>query len=117
MTPSFIVDENLPQTLVAKLGAGSLHATDLGERMSDIQLWLYAKQHEQIVVTKDADFFDRLSLEGSPPKVVWVRLGNMRRTALETEILRRWPEVLGLLGSANLVEIHGDRLEAFLLGA
>lgn len=84
--------------------------------MSDGQLWLHARQHDRIIVTKDADFFDRLSLEGSPPKVVWVRLGNLRRAALEAEVLRQWPAVLNLLESANLVELHGDRLEAVQLG-
>ncbi len=116
MTLPVIVDENLPRTLVAKFGAGSLHATDLGERVTDGYLWLHARQHGRIILTKDADFFDRLSLEGSPPKVVWVRLGNLRRADLEEEILRRWPEVLNLLESANMVELHGDRLEAFQLG-
>lgn len=65
-----------------------------------------------MVITKDADFFDRLVLEGSPPKVVWVRTGNPRRAVLEAEIARLWPEIERLLSKSELVEIHADRLEA-----
>lgn len=111
VTIKVLVDENLPRTLAVRLGTNAIHATTLGERMPDSRLWRYAKEHGCVILTKDADFFDRVSLEGAPPKVVWIRLGNLRRSAMENEIVRQWPAVLALLESADLVEVHADRLE------
>jgi predicted nuclease of predicted toxin-antitoxin system len=111
-----LVDENLPLSLARQLGGQALHATELGDRLTDQQLWSRARVVGGMILTKDADFFDRLSLEGPPPQVVWVRLGNLRRQALEAIILARWPQIRALLEGASLVEIHPDRLEALSLG-
>lgn len=43
---------------------------------SDRDVWEYAARQGLVLVTKDDDF-QRLSiLRGSPPKVIWIRLGN-----------------------------------------
>jgi predicted nuclease of predicted toxin-antitoxin system len=107
-----LIDENLPLALKRGLGGGAIHATDLGARLSDLDLWRHARNEGYVLLTKDADFFDRLSIEGAPPKVVWVRTGNLRRAKLEADIARLWPSVVNLLQNADLVEIHADRLEA-----
>ena len=111
-----IVDETLPASLASRLGEPAVPATSLGMRLTDDQLWQHAKVPGGVILTKDADFFDRLSLEGPPPQVVWVRVGNLRRAALEEVIVRWWPEVRGLLKASTLVELHNDRLEALALG-
>ena len=69
-----------------------------------------------MILTKDADFFDRLSLEGAPPKVVWVRVGNVRRSELEARLVMQWPAIVAMLSTADLVELHADRLEAVSFG-
>ena len=112
-----IIDENLPASLETKLGPGCIHSTALGARLTDEQLWLRARVSTGVILTKDADFFDRLALYGPPPKVVWVRLGNLRRAALEDRIIAWWPQVVSLLSTSTLVEIHADRLEALAIGA
>jgi predicted nuclease of predicted toxin-antitoxin system len=43
----------------------------------DRQIWEFAKKNGFIVVTKDSDFNDLNSLYGFPPKVIWLRLGNL----------------------------------------
>jgi predicted nuclease of predicted toxin-antitoxin system len=30
-----------------------------------------------VIVTKDSDFYDRLTVKGYPPKLIWVRTGNL----------------------------------------
>ena len=111
-----IIDENLPAALASKLGGQAVHATALGSRLTDDQLWRRARVEGGIILTKDVDFFDRLSLEGPPPKVEWVRVGNLRRAELEKIIQLRWPQVWSLLAEVALVEIHPDRLEALSVG-
>jgi len=53
-----------------------IHATELGMRLTDDQIWNEAKRLNRILVTKDTDFFDRMALVGPPPKVVWARFGK-----------------------------------------
>lgn len=112
-----LFDENLPASLVRFIGSGSVHVTALGRRMSDAEIWQYAREHEFVILTKDADFFDRLILEGTPPKLIWVRVGNLRIKALEAEIARHWPAILSSLDVADLVTLHPDRIEAIRLKA
>ncbi len=106
-----LIDENLPRTLVSALGPGARHATEFGSRLSDEQLWLKAREQGFVLLTKDADFFDKILLAGAPPQIVWVRTGNLRRAALEQRITGEWASILALLETSDLVEIHPDRLE------
>jgi predicted nuclease of predicted toxin-antitoxin system len=107
-----LIDENLPRSLARLLPVESFHATDLGQQPSDSQLWTHAKEQNCILLTRDTDFFDRLILEGPPPKVIWVRLGNIRRLDLECLLVRLWPAIMDLLEDADLVEVHPTALES-----
>lgn len=64
-----LIDENLPAALAPRLGCICMHANDLGPQPTDKYLWDYAKREGWTLLTKDADFFEQLALEGSPPKV------------------------------------------------
>jgi predicted nuclease of predicted toxin-antitoxin system len=109
---ALLIDENLPADLSRTLGAECVHVTDLGGRLTDQEMWDYARDHHLTILTKDADFFDLMSLRGAPPKVIWVRTGNLRRTALESMLRDRWLEIRSLSREADLVVVHDDRLEA-----
>lgn len=109
----FLIDENLPATLATSLPVPCMHATDLGGQPTDDALWEYARREGWVILTKDADFFDRLTLQGPPPKVVWMRTGNLRRAAQDALMAARMPHLLRLLTEADLVEVHDDRLESF----
>ena len=87
----YLIDENLPKDIWT--GNSATHVTDLGDRKTDTEIWDYAKAHGLVIVTKDTDFYDRILLEGEPPKIVWIRTGNMRRKQFETIILNVWKDV------------------------
>lgn len=88
-----IIDENLPATLATKLGCPCMHATELGAQPIDRQLWDYGRREGWTLLTKDANFFEQLALEGAPPKVIWVRTGNLRRLEIESLLTRLWPQI------------------------
>lgn len=75
-----LFDENLAARLVVALTPlypGSLHVRDVGlAPASDRAIWQYAREHGFVIVTKDEDFHRLSVLNGGPPKVIWVRLGN-----------------------------------------
>jgi predicted nuclease of predicted toxin-antitoxin system len=52
-------------------------------------------------------------LDGPPPKVIWVRLGNIRKRDLENLLLHLWPQITALLADADLIAIHHGSLETF----
>lgn len=108
-----LIDENLPVTLADLLPVECFHATKFGRNQSDHELWIAAREQDLVILTRDTDFFDRLMIEGPPPKVVWVRLGNLRRRELEVGLVDMWATIEGLLVSADLIEIHPGIIETF----
>jgi predicted nuclease of predicted toxin-antitoxin system len=75
-----LFDENLSHRLAETLSdvyPGSAHLRNCGLRgASDDRIWQYARENGFVIVSKDSDFLGRSSLLGSPPKVVWLRIGN-----------------------------------------
>jgi predicted nuclease of predicted toxin-antitoxin system len=75
-----LFDHNLSPRLVERLAdryPGAQHVAAVGlERATDAEVWAYAGAHGCAIVTKDSDFNDTAVLRGSPPKVIWLRLGN-----------------------------------------
>jgi len=111
-----LVDENLPATLRLPALWSQIHVCALGRQLTDSQIWRYAAANGCVILTKDADFYDSILLNGAPPKVVWVRLGNCKRKDLETRVEATWPSVEELLQQFDLVEIHPNHVEGILFG-
>lgn len=92
-----LYDENLSPSLAARLSEifpGSAHVHDLGLGSAEDQgIWEHAREHGFTVVSKDLDFHDRSMLLGSPPKVIWIRLGNCSTTAVEQLLKERRREI------------------------
>ena len=53
----------------------------------DSLIWEYARDHGYVIVSKDDDFRQRSFLEGAPPKIVWLQVGNASADAI-AELLR-----------------------------
>jgi predicted nuclease of predicted toxin-antitoxin system len=94
--------------MLADHGHIAEHVTDIGPGdAADLALWNYALEHGAVLVTKDEDFRDMLLLRGSPPAVVWVRVGNTRRQALLDWFEPLIDRVVELIGSGNhLLELR-----------
>jgi predicted nuclease of predicted toxin-antitoxin system len=44
--------------------------------MADSHVWNYARDNAFVIVSKDNDFRQRSFLDGAPPKVIWLSVGN-----------------------------------------
>lgn len=75
-----LFDANLSPALRRRLAAqfpGSTHVRDAGlSTATDADIWNYAKANEFAIVSKDTDFRERSFVEGFPPKVIWLDVGN-----------------------------------------
>jgi predicted nuclease of predicted toxin-antitoxin system len=52
------------------------------ENATDHDVWQYAKNHDFPIVTFDSDFYDLNLVNGSPPKIIWLRIGNTSTDSL-----------------------------------
>jgi predicted nuclease of predicted toxin-antitoxin system len=88
-----LFDQNLSPRLVRLLidiYPDSCHVREIGLRdADDSEIWEYAKTHNFAIVSKDSDFQQRSLLLGSPPKFIWLRVGNCTVKRIE-ELLRSY---------------------------
>lgn len=97
-----LFDENLAPRLardLADLYPGSEHVAHLlNAAAADRTVWNAARAGEFVLVTKDQDFQQLSVLRGTPPKVIWIRLGNcatadiQRLLRVREEDIRRFLE-------------------------
>lgn len=87
-----LFDHNFSPKLIKRLADVyplSQHVSEVGMADAlDKVVWNYARQHDFIIVTKDADFNEYQLIAGFPPKVIWIRRGNCSTNTIET-ILRQ----------------------------
>ena len=105
---NLLVDNQLPVALARYLAANGwecTHVQDVGlDAAEDRAIWLYAKERGLAIITKDEDFQALANWQRSiPPQVVWVRLGNCRKTALLEAFSRILPKLREMLASGDAV--------------
>jgi len=106
-----LIDENLPLPTALPASLPIVHSRQLGIQPSDSFLWQYAIDHDLVIVTKDADFSQRIQLGGPPPRIVHLLVGNMRRADLIQWLYKQWSAIETALPEHKLINVHLDRLE------
>lgn len=109
----FLLDENLPVRLTFEPSLPVSHATKLGSNPTDSELWSHARTNRLVIVTKDADFSDRILVSQPPPWIVHLRFGNMRRAEFHRFLASVWSQIESMLPTNKLICVYGDRIEAF----
>jgi len=107
----FLIDVNLPYRLALWSGGDCSHMRDLGETWTDTQIWEYARERDMVIVSKDTDFSDRIVVSSPPPRVIHIRIGNMRMRDFHGLLTRMWPQAIALSTGNRLVRIYQDRIE------
>ena len=106
-----LVDSQLPPALARHLngpGVTCLHVRDVGlSSATDKVIWEFAKLEGMVIISKDEDFPLLSNALGTPPQVVWVRLGNCRRGDLINAFDRHWTVMQAtLLAGVPVVELR-----------
>ena len=77
------------------------HVASLGlDRASDADVWQYARDNGYAIVTKDTDFSDLSTRLGSPPQVIWLRIGNCT-TGQIVQLLRKHASAISAFGAST----------------
>ena len=108
----YLIDENLPDRLTLPTRFQLQHVRELGPQLTDAEVWRYAKANDLVIISKDTDFSILMMAAEPPPRVVHIRLGNMRIAALNEFLQRTWPAIEALLTTHKLVNVNVDRIEA-----
>ena len=91
-----------------RIGEPAVPVRDLGLREAeDSAIWEAARRARVIVLTKDADFRERVHRLGPPPQVIWLTCGNTSEERLKEILSQQLPAALELLKQGvPLVEIQ-----------
>ena len=107
----FLFDANVPSRLHFEPSLPLIPLSPVGLNPTDTDIWNYAANHSLVIVSKDADFSDRIILRNPPPWIVHIRFGNVRKVKFHYTLARLWPRVELLLKTHKLVNIYDDRVE------
>ena len=108
-----LIDQNISHRLKARIEtvfANVLHVKDLGlTDFPDAAIFEFARHNNfDAVMTLDEDFHNLVLERGTPPKIIWLRLGNCTTVA----------QAQAILDNATLIEVflsteEPDVLEIF----
>lgn len=108
----FLIDVNLPYYFSLWNNDDYLHQRDIDDEWRDARIWTYAKENSLTIITKDSDFSNRMLFQEPPPKVIHIRIGNVKMKEFFDLITQVWPQVLELNETRKIVNVFRDRVEA-----
>ncbi len=109
--PKYLIDANLPYRFSVWNTPDYIHQKDIDDQWTDEQIWQYAKNENLTIVTKDADFLNKMILSEPPPRIIHIRFGNMRMNMFFTFVKNIWDNVTQLSTENKIVSVYKDRIE------
>lgn len=112
----FIIDAHLPRALCQifiDLGHDAAHTSELpdGNATNDQDILLTCGK-DGVVISKDGDFYESFLLHRRPPKLIYVKVGNMRLKDIKALFREVAPQLVDLLGQHDMLELHQDKVVA-----
>jgi predicted nuclease of predicted toxin-antitoxin system len=109
--PRFLIDANLPYYFGLWNNSDYIHVFDINDTWTDQQIWNYAKQNNLIIISKDSDFALKALVEGTPPKVIHIRFGNLKIKEFHGRISKIWDDIENLIDENSMINIYIDKIE------
>jgi predicted nuclease of predicted toxin-antitoxin system len=107
----YLIDANLPYYFSLWNAEPFIHLKDINDSWTDQQIWNYAKENNLTIISKDADFSNRIIISPPPPKVIHVRFGNIKFNDFFKILTDNWNEIENLSNNYKLVNVFIDRIE------
>lgn len=109
---TYLIDENMP-FLPFWNRDRFVHVNDIPSIHSDTDIWEYALKNRLTIITKDTDFYYRHLSSVNNPKIVWIRINNVKKRVFISLIENIWNEVEEMLLSSSFIIINEDKIERF----
>jgi predicted nuclease of predicted toxin-antitoxin system len=111
----FIIDAHLPRvicTYFKNQGHQAIHTLELPEKnlTDDTEIAQIAFEKGAIVISKDSDFYHSFLLHRKPPKLVLVKVGNMRLPELRNLFEQEALKIAELMKVHSLIEVHQNQI-------
>lgn len=98
-----MLDQNISPKIVKQLEhilPDAKQVRHLGlENASDIEIFEFAKNNDYTIVTFDSDFVDLNVIKGFPPKIIWLKTGNLTTKSISELIHKNIPIIKNFLKS------------------
>src|SRR5260221_5624061 len=85
-----IADENISwrlKKLIPQWDILPSNEIKFNQRLTDLMIWQYAKVNQYTILTFDEDFFELQNLYSYPPKIIWLRTGNVSTTEIASMLI------------------------------
>ena len=93
----FLFDQNISHRILKLLPKNYSDSTTVKKEglinAPDSHIWEFAKKYNYTIITQDSDFNDLTSLYGFPPKIIWIRTGNIRTHAIVSILIEYSQEI------------------------
>ncbi len=108
----YLIDANLPSKIKIWQSEEFEFVVSINDEWSDSEIWKYAEANNLTIVTKDADFSHQIMVSKSPPKIIHIKIKNMKLREFESAINKVWKKAAQLSENYKLVNVFLDRVEA-----
>lgn len=112
-----VLDQGCPRSTADILnlqGWDVLHVSDIGlSRATDLEILNWAKEHDRVCVTLDADFHAHLATTNAcKPSTVRIRVERLNAELLAALLVKIWPKIGAVIDSGVMVSVtqHSVRL-------
>ena len=100
-----LFDNNISHRVIARISdifpnANHVMLESLDES-TDREVWRFARQNGYTIVTKDSDFNDLAIYHGSPPKVIWIKIGNCKVSQIAKILMDNSDVIKSFLDNSN----------------
>jgi predicted nuclease of predicted toxin-antitoxin system len=106
-----IADENISWRLKKYLPKWDILPSNeirFSQRLTDLSIWQFAKLNQYTILTFDEDFSELQNLFSYPPKIIWLRTGNVSTREIALLLLKLEIDINNFLTNDELgvFEIH-----------
>ena len=107
----YLIDVNLPYYFSLWNSDDYIHLKDINDEWSDDQIWDYAESNNLTIISKDSDFSDKILYKKPPPKIIHIKIGNLKMKEFFNVISNFWDDIQKLNEQYKLVNVFKDRIE------
>ncbi|GFO71820.1 hypothetical protein BJAS_P1571 [Bathymodiolus japonicus methanotrophic gill symbiont] len=107
----YLIDVNLPSRFSLWAGDEYEHVVHINDELKDSEIWAYAKEHDLTIVTKDTDFSDLILMNNPPPRVIHIKVGNMKMKEFHQLLTNIWNDDCKVSEEFKLIRVYATKIE------
>jgi predicted nuclease of predicted toxin-antitoxin system len=72
------------------------------QRLTDLMIWQFAKANRYTILTFDEDFSELQNMYSYPPKIIWLRTGNVSTNEIAILLIKLKDDIYDFLANDEL---------------